>query len=558
MSASITLAGERLIAQYQAEQKVLKVSRFVLAMVPDLDPLAPVDRAAGKPAPEQIVGAYSVTQAGYVNPSQVVYSLMLDSSIGDFDWNWIGLETDSDVLFSVAYVPVQQKRKNIPPVQIGNNVTRNFLVAFDGAHELTGVTIDASTWQHDFTVRLTGIDQRERLSNRDVYGRAAFFDKAFQLRSTAEGFELLPGVAYVEGLRLALDVEQAIAPLTLPALVGLDVCLRREGSDRVARWAITYDEQADYVDSVGNPHFCVPLAEIKSAGEIVDARAVEPIQSALVRHFAARDGDYPDLRARSTTKADVGLSDIPNAISDDPETNSSEIIASTAALNRLNQQIGDALVGMVAAFDMGTAPPGWLKRNGADVSRTAYAKLFAVLGTRYGAGDGVTSFNIGDSRGVFIRGLSDGNGIDPDRLLGSLQDSQNAAHIHSATAAVGGLHTHAVWGVTDNNGLHGHTVSGWAENAGQHYHYDAGSGWVRNGGNDTGGSGVGTGNTETNSAGAHTHEVNAIAASAGEHAHGFSGTSDRIGEHGHVITIDSAGGAEARPINQALLICIKY
>ena len=124
MGASITLAGESLIAQKQGAQQPLIVSRFVLANVPGLDPNGPIDRAAPKPA-AHLVATYDVTQKGFVNPNQIVYSLMMGSDIGDFDWNWIGLESAENVLLAVAYVPLQQKRKNIPPQQLGNNVTRN-------------------------------------------------------------------------------------------------------------------------------------------------------------------------------------------------------------------------------------------------------------------------------------------------------------------------------------------------------------------------------------------------------------------------------------------------
>ena len=50
--------------------------------------------------------------------------------------------------------------------------------------------------------------------------------------------------------------------------------------------------------------------------------------------------------------------------------------------------------GTLAYWPGTTAPSGWLKRNGAAVSRVAYARLFAVLGTRFGAGDGFNTFNI--------------------------------------------------------------------------------------------------------------------------------------------------------------------
>ncbi|EPM83759.1 prophage PSPPH06 tail fiber protein, partial [Pseudomonas syringae pv. actinidiae ICMP 19068] len=68
--------------------------------------------------------------------------------------------------------------------------------------QLTGIKIDASTWQHDFTVRLKGIDERERLSNRDVFGRACFFDSGLKLEKVGSTYQLKAGVAYVEGIRL--------------------------------------------------------------------------------------------------------------------------------------------------------------------------------------------------------------------------------------------------------------------------------------------------------------------------------------------------------------------
>ena len=139
MGASITLAGESLIAQKHVAQLGLDVTRFIFANVPGLDPSGPVDRAAPKPAAGQIVHVYDIPEenAGFVNPNQVVYSSQIGSDVGDWDFNWIGLETAEGVLFAVAYVPLQIKRRNIPPLQIGNNLTRNFLVAIDGAQALT-------------------------------------------------------------------------------------------------------------------------------------------------------------------------------------------------------------------------------------------------------------------------------------------------------------------------------------------------------------------------------------------------------------------------------------
>ncbi|PYD06188.1 phage tail protein [Pseudomonas syringae pv. maculicola] len=349
MAASITLAGEKLIAQKQAANLPLTVARFVLANVPGLNVTGPVNRAGLKPPAAQIVHTASVTQQGFVNPNQVVYSLLMGTDIGDFDWNWIGLETSDDVLLSVAYVPVQQKRKNILPDQVGNNVTRNFLVVFDGAQQLTNIKIDASTWQFDYTARMKGIDERERLSNRDMFGRACFFGSGLQLQRVGSTYQVSPGTAYVEGVRLQLSEALPVNVPSVPNKAWLDVVLQRELSDVVASFKVVFGQEAkvDYVDSASARHYQVPLADITGTSTLVDLRPIEAIDSELVKHFAARVGDYPKLRARATTKDDVGLSNVPNAISDDPASNSSAVLATTRMVNAVRTAIFQAIAAIV-------------------------------------------------------------------------------------------------------------------------------------------------------------------------------------------------------------------
>lgn len=87
--------------------------------------------------------------------------------------------------------------------------------------------------------------------------------------------------------------------------------------------------------------------------------------------------------------------------------------------------------GQVASFARDTPPEGWLKANGAAVSRTVYAALFTAIGTRFGPGNGTTTFNLPDARGVFIRGWSDGATTDAGRVLGSLQLDELKSHTHT-------------------------------------------------------------------------------------------------------------------------------
>ena len=87
-------------------------------------------------------------------------------------------------------------------------------------------------------------------------------------------------------------------------------------------------------------------------------------------------------------------------------------------------------VGTVAYFAQDVPPFGWLKANGAAVSRTIYANLFAAIGERYGRGDGRTTFNLPDLRGEFIRSWDDGRAIDRNRALGSWQADEFRSHSH--------------------------------------------------------------------------------------------------------------------------------
>lgn len=105
-----------------------------------------------------------------------------------------------------------------------------------------------------------------------------------------------------------------------------------------------------------------------------------------------------------------------------------------------------APTGLVATFALFSAPSGWLKANGAAVSRTAYADLFGKIGTTFGAGDGVNTFNLPDLRGEFIRGWDDGRGVDPQRDLGSWQRST------SISPYVGGVNGELITGVFDGDG----------------------------------------------------------------------------------------------------------
>lgn len=100
--------------------------------------------------------------------------------------------------------------------------------------------------------------------------------------------------------------------------------------------------------------------------------------------------------------------------------------------------------GAVIYHAANSPPTGFLKANGAAISRSTYAALFAVIGTTYGAGDGSSTFLVPDLRGEFPRGWDDSRGIDSGRSFGSAQADELKAHTHTANIYLydsGGTHS---------------------------------------------------------------------------------------------------------------------
>ncbi|MFN1619706.1 phage tail-collar fiber domain-containing protein, partial [Vibrio rotiferianus] len=148
MSAEIVNSGRSYITDKLAGNLATTINRFILANVPHSDPNTPVDLDEPMPSSEQVVYDEPITRSAKINVDEVVFSQILLSDVGDFDFNWIGLATDDNTLIAVVYVPLQHKRKYVGN-QIGNSITRNVVLKFAQAADALGVTIAPETWQFD-------------------------------------------------------------------------------------------------------------------------------------------------------------------------------------------------------------------------------------------------------------------------------------------------------------------------------------------------------------------------------------------------------------------------
>jgi len=82
------------------------------------------------------------------------------------------------------------------------------------------------------------------------------------------------------------------------------------------------------------------------------------------------------------------------------------VVQITDAGIALTGTISGLAPGIMAPWAGTGSPAKWLPCNGAAVSRTTYALLFAAIGVTWGAGDGSTTFNVPDLRGRVALGTS--------------------------------------------------------------------------------------------------------------------------------------------------------
>ena len=448
MSVALTMAGESLIARLQAEGKPLTIDRFIFADVPALDHTQAINPAQGVPTANVVHNiAIPPEYRAFVNPNQVVYSALLGSDVGPFAFNWQGLFcTEHNTLVAVATFPRLEKRKYDAATNTqGNNLTRNFLLEFTGARELTQITVEAAVWQLDFTVRLTGMDERERLANRDIYGRCAFLDDGWLLTKNGSSYRFEIGRGYVEGIRAALAEVLPVVPSATPCDVWLDVCLQRQGSDMVTLaqplLVAPGTPTPDYVASAPyhTRHYCVQVARINADGSVTDLRP----KSATVLPEQLGVAAVGHTHAYATTEA-AGLVCQASDAQVAAGTGDGYILPRHLSLvaNQMLPLFRSMMAGAIVEWESETIPtltdskPLGLELNGDVVSLATFPNLLrkwcgnaqnatapawyrcTAAGVRDAAGSYI---KLQDRRGEFARGWDHGRGVDTGRVLGSAQ-----------------------------------------------------------------------------------------------------------------------------------------
>ncbi|MBW0280719.1 hypothetical protein B4O99_14455 [Shewanella xiamenensis] len=293
MASVITIAGEQLFAAKAQANEQLDIDTFIFANVPNQDPNAPINREEGIPT-AHIVYQQNVQQVGRINDNVVVYSTVLDSITGPFEFNWVGLYSSvNQTLVAINHVPTVTKTATAPGAA-GNTLNRNFGIEYSGIAELTGINVKPETWQLDFTARLSGMDLLTQQLAADMNGKDWFIDDFFKVVPTnaANTFSVTPGVGYVSGLRVELKQEQILIIQNYPQFVYVDAWFSGNANSAWTpqlAFTVTSDEIDDYVDQSGYKHYVFKIALIVADGVVNDLR-VKP--ESLKRKDAAPIYDH--------------------------------------------------------------------------------------------------------------------------------------------------------------------------------------------------------------------------------------------------------------------------
>ena len=474
---AIVKSGERFFIKQLSESQPIKLDRVIFANIPGVNSNTEIDINGTMPDVGQIVHTAPVTQSGLLNDRTVVYSVILDTNVGDFSFNYIGLvNAETNTLCMVMHTDLTKKIKTAGQRQ-GNTITESIWLEMDNASESTGITVNAETWQIDYSKRLAGEDERIRLTNYDLYNRIAI---SAGLNITKQNNQLIvsPGIAYIAGLRVELSDVININVENNQSLY-VDVWL---AGTITGEWTVKFNLIAganlhDYHD--GNfQHYVERIASIDNAGNLIkvnpksfvttfdlasltktgivklssaidstsETEAATPLAvkttydlatenhnklSNVIDKFTSNDNESivfsPNHSYRIVMRND-GVCGVYNHLTNEfawlitPDGGIDGYIGCDRVTG-LDEFVRDRTppVGVPLPWPQVYPPAGYFECNGSTFNRDHFPKLAAAYPHGF----------LPDLRGEFIRGWDNGKGVDANRGVLSWQNCMIESHNHS-------------------------------------------------------------------------------------------------------------------------------
>lgn len=504
------------------------LNRFVLAYIPGLDVNEPVFRTEGLPDEEYIVHEQDVDQVGKVNENALAYSIVMDTTIGDFQFNAMYLIDNADRRVGVVvHKETEQKIKTDEAQAIqGNSIVKNIMMEYANAAESAYINVTAETWQIDFSARLQGMDDDDQARNTDDHYHDSFIKNGFLAKTTGVNnqYRVSPGVGYIGGLRIeitdAINVFTSAKPTFIYAIANRQGTVTSKAVNSV-EVKVSTSELVDYSEG-DTDYFVAKIAQVKADGSVLDLRK----KSGVEEHELNSD-PHPQYAKKNDTGSKLN-----------------QIIA---MMRKMEGKVGRVRIYMADDID-----DDYLPIVGQTITKAEYPDYFEHLGITDNA------LTLPDwTKHPYLHQASS------DIAAGSTLEQQILKHAHEASSNSTGSHSHTI----NNKDLGTKNVSTTdlgtktTNTTGNHAHGAPGVGFLVNQGGTRawappGGSAIGyqdlteyAGNhSHTVSLGSHYHSVN-----LGSHNH----TMQTAGNHEHEITVEENGADLLRPNSTAVVFAVK-
>jgi microcystin-dependent protein len=257
------------------------------------------------------------------------------------------------------------------------------------------------------------------------------------------------GVTYT--YNLANDVWTANRPPTIDDMVDVDTTTIAPTANQVLSWDVNtnnfiptdgFDARlsastTDDVTEASNLYFTTARARnsISVSGDLSYNSA-----TGVISYTDPLIIDWSAVQNTPTTIASYGITDAYTIAQVDNAINTIELTPGPQGATGPSGSAGPSGPGLSAGAVIyhasSTPPTGFIKANGASLSTSTYAALFASIGYTFGGSGG--SFNVPDLRGEFLRGWDDSRGVDSGRSFGSAQADEFKSHTHTGSSLAAG------------------------------------------------------------------------------------------------------------------------
>lgn len=262
----------------------------------------------------------------------------------------------------------------------------------------------------------------------------------YTIRRTTVSLNIVGGQSATTGTQ--------VTPVPTPGWLPLWVISIANGQNYIDSNSITKASNSNFAEDrlvpyaklnspnfIGNPQ--APTANsIDISNSIATTSFVHTLVDATVTNSVANYASYVSNTYATLVDLELyapinnaTLTGIPHAPTANSNTNTTQI-ATTEFVEQQISYVAAVPPGAIFHFPSTFLPVGYLQCDGSLVSRTTYPDLYKAIGTTFGQGDGIRTFQLPDLRGQFIRGWDSTGLVDPYRVMGTKQEDAMQGHFH--------------------------------------------------------------------------------------------------------------------------------